>query len=293
MALRSGLRVQHEQWTVRQRLGTQRIVALNAAPLPVGDGQDGGQVVLMRDITEAWELDRMQRDLITAFSHELRTPLTNIGLITAMMLSAGDGRVDAMEREQLQLLQAQSQRLEEFAERILQVNRLDAGVAMLMPTNVWLNGVLEETARSGFGGSFQHSLSVVLPEQNLWVWADEQAVQSVLTILLDNAFKYTVPDSPVDIIAQQGPPGWVTIAVEDRGPGIAPVHQAHLFDRFYRIDSSDSQRIYGYGLGLYIARGLITQMDGQIWVESEEGHGSRFVFTLPVGKEKYDASPGD
>jgi PAS domain S-box-containing protein len=292
-ALRSGQHVQHEQWTIRQRLGTQRVVALNAAPLPVGDGQDGGQVMLMRDITEAWELDRMQSDLITAFSHELRTPLTNIAMITEMMLSAGDDRLDALEREQLHLLQAQSQRLEEFADRILQVNRLDIGASMPAPANVWLNGLLEEIGLSWFGEALQQRLSLKLPEEDLWVWADGPAVQSVLNILLDNAFKYAAPDSPVEVTAQQGPPGYVTVAVADRGPGIAPVHQARLFNRFYRIDSSDAQSVYGYGLGLYIARGLITQMNGQIWVESDENRGSRFAFTLPEGKEIPDARPGN
>jgi PAS domain S-box-containing protein len=82
LALRSRQRIQQDQWTIRQRQGTQRVVALNAAPLPVSDGRDGGMVVLMRDVTEAWELERMQRELITAFSHELRTPLTNIHMIT-------------------------------------------------------------------------------------------------------------------------------------------------------------------------------------------------------------------
>jgi PAS domain S-box-containing protein len=293
LALQGGQRIEQNHWTIRQRLGTQRVVALSAAPLPVGDGRDGGAVVLMRDVTEAWELERMQRELITAFSHELRTPLTNIGMITEMMLSARAEHGEALEREQLHLLQAQSRRLEEFAERILELNRLEMGAADLELAPLPLHLVLARCAQQWRELLPQRTIALSLPATELWVWAEEQAVRSVLDSLLDNASKYSPEGAAIALSAWNGPAGYATVAVDDQGPGVAPAHQPHLFDRFYRIDSSDSQRIYGYGLGLYLARSLVAQMAGQIWVESEADHGSRFAFTLPLMPEGFDEDPGD
>lgn len=294
-ALQEGQRLHEERWTIRQRLGTQRVVAVNAAPLPAGDGQAGGLVMLLRDVTEAQELDRIQREMITSISHELRTPLTNIHLITEMMLGAGAdadaGTRDAGEREQLHLLQAQSQRLEQFAERMLELSRLEEGALRLEPRPLPLHFALAQAADQWRANLPQ--LAVTAPPGALWVWADEQAVQGVLSILLDNAAKYTPAGSAVELAAAAGPAGYATVAVGDQGPGIAAEHQSRLFERFYRADASDAQRVYGHGLGLYLAQRLVAQMGGQIWVESEVGRGSRFAFTLPLLPEGFDEDLGD
>jgi signal transduction histidine kinase len=87
----------------------------------------------------------------------------------------------------------------------------------------------------------------------------------------------------------RGPEGFLTLAVTDHGPGIPPEQQIHVFERFYRAEASDSQRTYGYGLGLYISRHLVEAMGGRIGVTSEPGLGSRFAFTLP----EYNATDGE
>jgi two-component system, OmpR family, sensor histidine kinase VicK len=210
-----------------------------------------------------------------------------------MMLSAGDERVDPLEREQLHLLQAQSRRLEQFAERILELNRLELGAASLEPAPLPLDALLEHSVQQWRALLPRRRLALAPPDAALWVWADEQAVHNVLNVLLDNAAKYTPEDSAIELSAWTDRAGYATVAVDDYGPGVAPAHQPRLFDRFYRVDSSDSQRVYGYGLGLYLARHLVAQMGGQIWVESEAGQGSRFAFTLPLMTEGSDESSGD
>jgi signal transduction histidine kinase len=108
-----------------------------------------------------------------------------------------------------------------------------------------------------------------------------------LSNLIDNAIKYSPPGREIVLSGREGPAGYATFAVEDQGSGISPEDQALVFERFFRVDGSDAQRVYGHGLGLYIAQRLVQAMGGEIWVTSEPGAGSRFSFTLPVMGERH------
>lgn len=294
-ALPHGQRLHDAQWIIRQRLGTQRVVTLDASPLPAGDGQEGGLVVLLRDVTEAWEMERMQRELIAAFSHELRTPLTIINAATEMLLAGETGRSTAGDDEALLLttLQSQTQRLTQFADRIVNLARSEeeAQEVDLLPLPLGLR--LEEMAAQWRGVLGDRPLRLRRPPAEVWALADERALQAVMDVLLDNAVKYTPAGTPIELAMELAQPGYATVVVSDQGPGIAASHQTRLFDRFYRVDASDAQRVYGQGLGLYLARKLVAQMGGQIWVESEAGRGSCFAFTLPLSTEGYDEDFGD
>ena len=106
----------------------------------------------------------------------------------------------------------------------------------------------------------------------------------VLTNLLDNAYKYSAPnaDISVDVRADQCE---IAIAVRDHGPGIPDESLKRLFTKFFRINSSDSQSVYGYGLGLYVCRLLIEKQNGRIWAENHPDGGAVFAFALPVWEE--------
>ena len=117
------------------------------------------------------------------------------------------------------------------------------------------------------------------------MWADEEACASILDTLIDNALKYT-SQGPLTISVAVEPGGCIDFTVQDCGPGISPETQARLFQRFSRGDASDSQRVYGYGLGLYAARRLVEAMGGAMRVESSQDVGSRFIFTLPRVQEE-------
>ncbi len=108
-------------------------------------------------------------------------------------------------------------------------------------------------------------------------------LERILTNLLSNALKYSDPGTPVWMQAQPLD-GEVRIAVKDQGRGIAPEHVPHLFEKFYRADSS--RKAEGIGLGLYITRLMVEAHGGRIWVESEVGKGSTFSFTLPIAPER-------
>jgi signal transduction histidine kinase len=203
-----------------------------------------------------------------------------------MLQEEGDGVTSGHQQSCLEVVAAQTERLGDFADRILDLFRLETGELALQPRPLPVGFLVERAARSWRAAANGHTMAVHLPDEGLWVDADEDAVQTVLDNLIDNALKYSLPETQIDVAAERGGEGHAVISVEDEGPGIPPGQQTRVFERFYRVNGSDAQRVYGHGLGLYIARRLVEAMRGQIWVESEEGEGSRFAFTLPMKTEE-------
>ena len=116
-------------------------------------------------------------------------------------------------------------------------------------------------------------------------------MDTVLDNLIENAAKYSPEGGAIFLDAVEGPPGFITVTASDEGIGVDPAIRERIFDRFYRADASDTQRVYGHGLGLYIVRGLVEAMGGMVWVESTGGQGSRFAFTLHQTSRESYANP--
>lgn len=278
--LETGQTVSDARWILRQPRGTQHVLAVSAVSLPATAGDEGGMVVLLRNVTQRDALERAQRELVAAFSHELRTPLTNITAIIELLLHDPEHTVGERQRAYFGALLAQSRRLADFAERTLDVSRMDAGQWALEMRPLPIGFVIEETVGQWQAQVSDHTWQIELPAVSPMVWADEYALATVLNTLIDNALKYAPADPVTTISVEQGD-RLVTITVSDRGPGLAPEHHARIFDRFYRVDASDAQHVYGHGLGLYLASRLVQAMGGDIWVTSEVGEGSHFSFTVP------------
>ncbi len=199
-----------------------------------------------------------------------------------LLLAGSEPERNGRWREMLELLKQQSHRLAGLAERTLDVARLDDGRWRLEPRPLPAARTAEEALERWRLGLPGHMLCLEAAADAGWVWADEVAVNTVLDNLIDNAAKYSPPGTTIKVCVGAGEPGFVAFAVEDQGPGIAPEQRSRVFQRFRRGDASDSQRVYGYGLGLYVSERLVQAMGGRIWVEPGPVAGSRFVFTLPV-----------
>jgi PAS domain S-box-containing protein len=290
-AIRENRVITQDRWPIRSRTGVHRILSLSAAPLPEGDGMGSGLVVLVRDMTAKEQMERFQRELVAAFSHELRAPLTNINTVIEMLLDGNGASSPELPREHLETLRSQSRRLADFAERTLDVSRLDTGHWQLEPRPLPAGLVLQEAVQEWQAGPSARVLRIEAPPQPPWIWADEHGVATVLANLIDNAAKYSPSGSEIVLGVQEGPAGCATFFVRDQGPGIPPEHTSRIFERFYRVDGSDAQQVYGHGLGLYISQRLVEAMGGEIWVTSEAGAGSRFAFALPVLQEKHLENP--
>jgi PAS domain S-box-containing protein len=287
-ALKEDTAVHDDRRAIRNRLGTDKVVSLSAAPLAGSDDQPDGAVVIFRDITERDQFERLQGEFVAGVSHELRTPIANISTVVQMLKEESEAAQTDRYQEYVNTLASQSQRLSDFADRMLDVFQLEKGELSLQPRPLPLSLLAERSVDEWESADEVDRLTIRTPEISPWVWADENAVGTILRNLIENALKYSPSDSDIVVLVEGGENGYARVSVEDGGPGIPPEHQAKVFDRFYRVDGSDSQSIYGRGLGLYIAKKLVDAMAGQIWVESTVGKGSRFTFTLPEEEVRGD-----
>ena len=225
------------------------------------------------------ELARMQDEFISTISHELRTPLGFIkGYVTTLM------RKDAIwepetRLEFLQIVDEEADRLRELIDNLLDSSRLETGTLGMTREPIMLAGLIRDSVSRTKSAYPEMKLDVELPEDLPSVYVDPTRVAQVIDNLLSNANKYA-PNALIRIRSQSDE-NLVRIEVEDSGPGIAPQHIPHLFERFYRVPEQNSN-VRGTGLGLYICRKIIEAHNGEIGVESREGTGTRIYFTLPL-----------
>jgi PAS domain S-box-containing protein len=246
-------------------------------------GAVAGRIFAFRDISSDRLVEQMKSDFVSTVSHELRTPLTSIYGFAETLLRR-DVMFGASERETfLGYIASESQRLTGIVDALLNVARLDTGDLQvnIAPTDV--RGLVDEVVQSAQDAAAAgQQLVVDLPPEPLAANADRDKLRQVCSILLDNALKYSRNGGTVTVGVERKDDR-VEVSVADEGIGIPQAEQEQIFRKFYRGADAD-QRVGsgGTGLGLFIARGLVTAMGGRIWVESREGEGSTFAFELPA-----------
>jgi signal transduction histidine kinase len=247
-------------------------------------GVVAGRIFAFRDISSDRLVEQMKSDFVSTVSHELRTPLTSIYGFAETLLRQDVLFGEAERQTFLGYIASESQRLTAIVDALLNVARLDTGDLQvnLAPTDVRdVVGELVESAR-GAAGANGHTFVVEAPDEPLPATADREKLRQVFQILLDNAIRYS-PEGGTVTVGVESRAGLVEVSVADEGIGIPQADQEQIFRKFYRGSDAES-RIGpgGTGLGLFIARGLVTAMGGRIWVESREGEGSTFAFELPA-----------
>ncbi|MBM4422030.1 MAG: GAF domain-containing protein [Chloroflexi bacterium] len=260
---------------------TGRVLDLRLQSFDVTDEQGqligGGQLWL--DITGDKELDRMKSALIATASHELRTPLAAIkGNVTSLL--ADDVQWDAAsQREFLIAASAETDRLTALVNDLLDLSKIQAGTFVVHREPCALAPLVTQAAHR-VRPPLDSRLHLDLPPTLPLFPADPPRIEAVLRNLIENAAKYSPPDSSIRIDARQTN-GHILIRVADDGPGIPPDHRERIFDRFYRVDSGLARQASGAGLGLAICKGFVEAHGGRIWVQPAE-LGAVFAFTLPL-----------
>jgi two-component system, OmpR family, phosphate regulon sensor histidine kinase PhoR len=246
----------------------------------IPDTFGGGALIVVQDLTRLRRLETVRRDFISNVSHELRTPLASLRALTETLQ---DGALDdpPAARRFLSRIETEVDALTQMATELLDLSRIESGQIILefapvSPYKLLVSAVDRMKLQAERAGL---TLRLDCPSGTPNVRADQSRLEQVLVNLIHNAVKFTKPGGEVLLFAQADK-GVVRFGVRDNGAGIPSDDLLRIFERFYRVDRSRTGG--GTGLGLSIARHLIESHGGKIWVESEEGRGSTFYFTIPT-----------
>ncbi|MDE1162989.1 MAG: ATP-binding protein [Acidobacteriaceae bacterium] len=257
-----------------------RIHDVTAAPIP-----GGGAVVVMRDSTPIEHAERTQREFIANVSHELRTPLTSISGYVETLLDH-EQSLSAGAKNFLEIILKNATRMTRLTEDLLALARVESGEDKLTPTAHPADRMVSDAVAAVRGlvvdAGAQLSLHAITTVR---VMASSDQIVQVLSNLIENATRYgrTRAGEPATVEVGAVLDGeMVRFSVRDHGVGIGSEHLERIFERFYRVDKARSRETGGTGLGLAIAKHIVEQHGGKIWVESDLGSGSTFLFTLPV-----------
>lgn len=246
----------------------------------IPDRHSTGSLLLVQDLTRIRRLETVRRDFISNLSHELRTPLASLKALTETLQ---DGALDdpPAARRFIDQIQIEVDALTQMVTELLELSRIESGRLSLDLKPVTVCDLLDSASkrmqlqaeRAGL------SLRVACGDDLPQVKIDFQRLEQVLVNLIHNAVKFTRAGGEIVVLAE-AVNGFVQFAVRDNGPGIPADEVPRIFERFYRVDKSRTGS--GTGLGLSIAKHIVEAHGGKIWVESVEGQGSTFYFSIPV-----------
>lgn len=234
-------------------------------------------------------LEGLRRRYVSDVSHELRAPLAAIRGMAETLVAHGE-EDPALAKRYLPRIITQTERLARLATQLLDLAQIESGNLASSLSDVSLHEVVDEavsTARQGRGR--ESGVEVELPDELPTLSADRDRMVQMLLNLVDNALRHTPAEKTVRVSAALNGNS-VTLRVADEGPGIAPEHLPHLFERFYRVDSARNVKVGGAGLGLSIVHQIVRVHGGTITVESELGQGTTFSIELPLQRESSAAS---
>lgn len=264
--------------TVHYESGTSKRY-IRAIAIPITPDELSGILLLVQDLTELRNLQTTRRELIGNISHEFRTPLAGI---KAMVETLRDGAIDDKEtaRDFLARIDDEADRLTQIVAELTELSRIETGKAELRLELVNLNLLIEEVITQLSPQVERQRLTVdkKLASSLPPVQADKTRIRQTIVNLIHNAIKFTDPGGKITVATRMHG-GWVTVDISDTGIGIPKSDLPHVFERFYKGDRARAGG--GTGMGLAIAKHVVEAHGGSIWVQSEEGVGSTFSFSLP------------
>lgn len=268
--------------------GEERWLEHNCSPVFDGQGHYAGRLGNNRDITEKkkaeealQELDQAKSDFISIVAHELRTPLTVIAGYAELLGNAGNPLLEEKKENCFSIIQSNTEVLKRLIDDLLDIGRIQIDHPLgIVPQETDLDEIIEKAVASVKVKGQQCKIIVAhnntLPET---LWIDGNRITQMLNNLLSNAIKYSPHGGTVKIQTMTDEEK-VTVAIQDQGMGMTPQQVEHIFDRFYRAESSNLG-ITGLGLGMTIVKQIIVDHGGEISVSSHLGEGTTIAFTLP------------
>ena len=259
----------------------ERVMQAHGAALNDPDGRPLGAVIVLNDVTDFRKLEHIRRDFVANVSHELKTPVTSIkGFVETLLDGAMRDPTDS--DRFLRIVAKQADRLHAIIEDLLALSKIEQSEEsedlQLEPTP--LRGILDNAVASCMNAARDRQIDVKLDcPDGLRASVNPLLLEQAVVNLLDNAIKYSEPESEVDLRVTPLA-GELQISVTDHGSGIADEHVSRIFERFYRVDRARSRKLGGTGLGLAIVKHIVQAHHGRVTVASPMGEGSTFTIHL-------------
>lgn len=276
-----GEHVNYEEMEYVRPDGRKIFLRVSAGPIRNKKRQIIAAVSTLFDITQEKELEGRKDDFVNMASHELKTPITSIRLYLDSLVLRTKKEKDIKNLKTLKNIQYQTERLQELVNDLLDVSRIQTGKLSFNKEEFRLDSLVKNTLEELQGGIDKKVIYKGGPPTRLY--ADKFRVYQVLTNLITNADKYSPQGKEINVKVQRVN-GKAIVSVKDYGIGVPKEKQNRIFDRLYQVSEDIKGTYPGLGMGLYISREIIKRHKGKIWVESKEGEGSTFYFSLPVRK---------
>jgi len=275
--------LQREALLTLERKGRKLYLRPRQTKILDGNQQVEGTVTLLQDVTRFKDLDEMKTEFLATVSHEFRTPLTSINMTVDILSKEVVGTVNAKQRELLAAAKDDCERLGKLVKELLDLSKLEARQQEMKMEPVDVKDLLEESLRSLQLPIKERkvSLDIVIDPDVSTVNGNRQQLTWVITNLASNALRFTAEGGAVGITVKKQN-DQLRVAVTDTGPGIPQEAQNTIFDKFVQIKEPAETTPGSVGLGLAIAREVVEAHEGRIWVESIQGKGSTFYFTVPI-----------
>ena len=247
-------------------------------------------ITIIHDVTHEREVELMKTEFLSTAAHELRTPLTSIQGFSEILITRKDLSKEER-RKFLSYINKQASGLAMIVNDLLDVSRIESELGFALNKQKCIAGdVIKDVIPYFQESSPKLKIEVVLPDKPVELFVDKEKMQQVLKNILSNAIKYSPEDSVIRVVGEIVPnlelvdnerSSAFRISIEDRGIGMTPGQVEQIFNKFYRVDVSDSAP-EGTGLGMTIVRYIVEMHDGKVWVESEPGKGTTVKFVIPI-----------
>lgn len=272
------------QFRAKRRDGSLFTVDVALSPVPLQDGLHF--IVVIRDVTERWRVEKMKTEFVSTVSHELRTPLTSIAGSLGLLTGGAAGELPQRAASLIKIAHSNSERLVRLINDILDIEKIESGKMSFDIKPVALTPLVEQVieANQAYAAEYGVALTLEAADETASVLADPDRLVQVLTNLISNAAKFSPRGEEVVIALATG----VTrhrISVIDKGRGIPEAFKDRIFSKFAQADSSDTREKGGTGLGLSIVQQIVAGLGGTISFGSEQGSGTVFHVDLPAAPE--------
>ncbi len=257
-------------------------MAITVSPIMVKD-QPVGCIEIFRDITKEYEIDKMKSDFISLASHQLRTPLSAIKTYSHMLIDGFMGPINRSQLKALKTIISASNRMNETISTLLNITRIESGSVAVAKKPVTITDLVDEIAAEYKLASIDKDikLKIIKPKNKIKIISDAVVLKEIIGNLVSNAIKYTNSGGTVTI-ETKSKGTQVIVSVADTGVGIPENSKDSVFTKFFRAENVVKQETSGTGLGLFLAKGLIKELGGEVWFDSEENKGSTFYVSLPM-----------